>query len=264
MQRRALVRFVSLLIAGQGFLPKLGAAQMLETETARQLGARHLKLEAGYERQTSSDGREHALPLVVEYGITNWLEIAAEPVPYNAIRPKGGRSAHGFGDLEVTLTALARHETRRLPAIAFAAEAKLPTAKDVLIGTGRPDYAAYAIASKRVGRFDTHGNMNYTVIGSPGGYRLKNTIGAALATEFHATTKVSVFGEVLGSTASAPEGEGDAGGAGAPVPEAAGGELVGSLGFARYLSRNARFSLGLSYDNNAAFQLRPGFALWFR
>ena len=264
MRRADIVRCVSLLVALHPLLPRLGAAQMLETETARQLGARHLKLEAGYELQSSSDGREHALPLVVEYGITNWLEIAAEPVPYNAIRPKRGRYAHGFGDLEVTLTALARHETQRVPAVAFAAEAKLPTAKDILIGTGRPDYAAYAIASKRVGRFDTHGNVNYTFIGSPRGVRLKNTIGAALATEFHATTKASVFLEVLGSTASATEGEGDAGGAGAPVPEAAGGELVGSFGFARYAGRNARFSLGFSFDNNAAFQLRPGFALWFR
>ena len=72
-------------------VPALLQAQMLETETARPVGARHFKLETSYELQTSREGREIALPVVLEYGITSWLEIAAEPVPYNAILPKAGK-----------------------------------------------------------------------------------------------------------------------------------------------------------------------------
>jgi hypothetical protein len=223
-----------------------------------------VKIESSYELQTSREGREVALPLVFEYGLTNWLEIAAEPVPYNAILPKHGRHAHGVGDLEVTLTALASRESVHLPALAVAAEAKLPTADNVLIGTGKADYAGYVIASKRAGAADVHANVSYTFTGSPAGTKLKNVIGGAFASEFHVTPRTSVFAEVFGSSAAAPEGEGDAGGVGAPVPEAAGGELVGSLGLARYFTRNARLSLGVSYDNNSAVLVRPGFAVWFR
>jgi hypothetical protein len=246
-------------------VPSTSRAQMLETETARLLRRGRSKVEMSYEFQTSGEGTESALPIALEYGLSSRLEILAEPVPYTAIRPKVGRHAVGAGDLEATLTWLVRSEAGGAPAFALAGEVKFPTAKNDLIGTGKTDYAVFAIGTKRNGRLQLHANVSYTVIGKPAGADLRNTWGGALAAEWFSTPSVEFFAEALGNTASAPEGEGgDSGNPAVLVPEAAGGEAIGSVGAAYRFGPRARLSLGLSYDNTRAFQLRPGLALWFR
>src|SRR5262249_52924541 len=95
------------------------AGAPLETETARLAPRGTLQAEVVLEVQTSSDGRESALPLAFEYALRDRLEILAEPVPYTSIRPARGAAAQGPGDIEVTLNALAMPETGRRPAIAF-------------------------------------------------------------------------------------------------------------------------------------------------
>jgi hypothetical protein len=94
--------------------------QVLETETARPLGHGVVKLGGNVEWQTSAEGWESAIPLVFEYGITDRLEILAEPVVSAAIRPTLGSRTSGVGDTEVTATFLVRHETDHGPAVAFA------------------------------------------------------------------------------------------------------------------------------------------------
>src|ERR1700674_1974542 len=131
---------------------RTASAQILETETARPLRAGQLEVGAGYEFQHSREGDETAVPFAFELGITNRLGLLVEPVAYTAIRPKAGSSATGVGDLEITVSYLLRDESGKVPAIAFALEEKIPTAKNNLIGTGKPDHAAYLIASKRIGR----------------------------------------------------------------------------------------------------------------
>ena len=118
--------------------PRISASQTLETETARLLPAHWWKIGNAFEFQTSGDGTEAALPFAIEYGISDNLELLVEPVPYAAIRPKVGRRANGVGDIEATLTGRVRQESRRGPALAFAAEVKFPTARDTLIGSGEP------------------------------------------------------------------------------------------------------------------------------
>ncbi len=145
---------VALLLPAMAF-----AGQPLETESARLAKAGTGELEMTYEYQTSSEGKEISAPMAVEYGLSDRLEVMVEPVFYTAIRPKTGRKATGLGDTEVTLTWLASQETDKLPAIALAGEVKLPTAKDSMIGTGKTDYSATAIASKRFGKLDTHFNL---------------------------------------------------------------------------------------------------------
>jgi hypothetical protein len=245
--------------------PAASRAQMLETETARLLRRGQSKIEMSYEFQRSGEGTESALPFAVEYGLTNRLEILAEPVPYTAIRPKVGRHAVGPGDLEATLTYLVRREGGSVPALAVAGEVKFPTARNDLIGTGKTDYAFFAIGTKRNGRLQMHANASYTVVGKPAGASLRNVWGGALAVEFFTMPNLEFFGEALGSTASAPEGEGgDSGNPGVLVPEAASGEAVGTVGAAYRFGPRARVSLGVSYDNTHALQLRPGVAIWFR
>jgi hypothetical protein len=262
--RRSRTLATAATFIGAWFLPMSLMAQIFETETARPLHARELEVGAGYEFQHSNEGNETAIPFAFELGLTNRLGLLVEPVAYTAIRPKAGQSATGFGDLEVTASYLLRGESGRVPAFAFALEEKIPTARNNLIGTGKPDHAAYLIASKRLGRFDTHANVGYTVVGSPSGLTLSNRVMGALASELFLTPATSLYGEVLASTAAG-------GGEGAPVtpgtpaaPEASGDEVFGTLGIAHAFFPGSRFSFGVTRDNLGAVQIRPGITFWFR
>jgi hypothetical protein len=255
---------IALALAGTiGFAAAL-SAQILETETARPLRAGQLEVGAGYEFQHSKDGNETAIPFAFELGITNRLGLLVEPVPYTKIQAEVGPSAKGPGDLEITLSYLVRGESAHFPALALAAEEKIPTARNTLIGTGKADHAAYIIASKQVGRFDTHANVSYTFVGSPRGQSLSNRIQGALATEFAVTPGTSLYGEVLASTA-AGGGEGAVAAPGVPAaPEASGDAILTSIGVAHAFTRGSRVSVGLTRDNLGALQIRPGLTLWFR
>jgi hypothetical protein len=217
----------------------------------------------GYELQHSREGDEVAIPFAFELGLTNRIGLLVEPVPYTAIRPEVGTSATGAGDLEITLSYLAKQESAHSPAIALALEEKVPTARNTLIGTGKPDHAAYIISSKRLGRFDVHANVGYTIVGQPKGQSLSNRVMGALATEFSLRRSIMLYGEVLASTA-AGGGEGAAPLPGVPAaPEVSGDEFLATLGVAHTIG-GARYSFGITRDNVGAWQLRPGITLWFR
>jgi hypothetical protein len=239
----------------------LCAAQTLETETARLAGAGWWEFGNAFEFQTSAEGTESAIPFAFEYGLSNSFELLVEPVAYTAIRHHVGRHATGIGDLEATLTYRFRQETRSVPALAFAFEVKVPTAKDSLIGTRHTDFAGYLIGSKRFGRFDVHANIAYTIVGKPAGALLTNIVSFSLAGVYQPTAQFELFGEVLGNTAATGGAETSGG---STVPEAAGGELVGTLGAGRHLGSALLVYLGVSYDNNNAVLFRPGFTLRFR
>ncbi len=261
-----LQRYLRLAAASAALILPMRAshAQILETETARPLRAGQLEIGAGYEFQHSREGNETAVPFAFELGLTNRLGLLVEPVPYTAIRPEIGPSATGPGDLEITVSYLLRRESERMPALALAAEEKVPTARNTLIGTGKADHTAYIIASKLLGRFDTHANFGYTIVGSPRGQTLSNRIMGALATEFAVTRGTSLYGEVLAST-SAGGGEGAPAVPGAPVaPETSGDEIFGTIGISHSFIAGSRFSFGLTRDNVGAMQIRPGITLWFR
>lgn len=239
-------------------------AQTLETETARPLRRGELEVGGGYEFQRSKEGHEIAVPFGFEYGLTNRLNLLVEPVAYTAIRPKVGTQATGAGDLEVTLSYLVANESGARPAIALALEEKIPTARNSLIGTGKPDHAAYIIASKRLGLFDVHSNVSYTIVGVPKGVSVSNRIMGALATEFNWTPSTMLYGEVLASTAA---GGGEASSTpigGVIAPEVSGDEILTTLGIAHTFGGRMRYSLGVTRDNLGAIQVRPGITLWFR
>jgi hypothetical protein len=167
-----------------------------------------------------------------------------------------------MGDVEATLTYRFRGESPSVPALALAAEVKIPTARDSLIGTRRTDYAAYLIASKRFGLVDAHFNIGYTIVGKPAGVSLDNVFNIAFAGVYRPNTGVELFGEVLGSTASGA-GEAQPGAGGGVVPEAAGNVLVGTLGAGKALGA-ALLYLAVSYDNSHAVLFRPGLTVRFR
>jgi Putative MetA-pathway of phenol degradation len=243
-------------------VPVVCWAQILETETARPLGKGTLEVGTNFEYQTSSEGHESALPMAAEYGFTDRFELLLEPVAYTAIRPKTGQRATGVGDLELTATYLVRRESSGFPALALAGEVKFPTAHNTLIGTGKTDFAGYLIASKQLGRFDTHANIGYTVVGCPAGLQLNNIFNFALASEMTLGTNAELFGEILANSASSssPEPTGSVP-PGSITPEAPSGEVVGTIGLARFVLPALRLSMGLSVDNNGAMMFRPGFTV---
>jgi len=120
----------------------------METETARVLEPGHFEIGSAFEFQTSSNGEEFALPMAIEFGVFHHLEVLIEPVPFTSIRPSGGGSATGLGDLETTLTYLVVEEQKYVPALAIAGEIKFPTAGNRQIGSGEYDYRVYAVASR--------------------------------------------------------------------------------------------------------------------
>ncbi len=234
-------------------------AQILETETARLLPAHWWKVGNAFEVQTSSEGSEIAIPFAVEYGLTDRIELLVEPVPYAAIKPHVGRHATGVGDVEATVTGLVQHERHSIPALALAAEVKFATARDSLIGSGEPDYTAYIIASKRLGRFDTHVNFAYTHVGRPDTVHLSDILSFGVAGAYRASARWLVFGEVLGNTGAVPGTETP----GNSAPEVSSSELVGTLGAGNEVVSGLLLYCSVSYDNNNAVLLRPGFTWRF-
>ncbi len=258
---RFLLSFGTLLLAAP--CTPLLAQQPLETETARPPKKGVVEIQTTFEYQTAKEGKEAAAPLAFEYGITDRWTILIEPVLFTGIRPKLGPHARGAGDLEVTLSYLLAKEEGRRPALAIAGELKAPTARNALIGTGKPDFAAYLFASKRFGKFDTHYNVGYTFVGKPAGLTVNNTLNFAFATEYFVNRKFTLLGEALVNgigKAEAPVVPG------VPVttsPEAAAGELVGTLGFRYNINPHVSFALGVSRDNTGAILYRPGITYQF-
>lgn len=258
----ARIRSLTPVLALLGILlvsPRFGASgtataqQPLETETARLPARGTLLTGLTYEFQTSPQGTEHAIPLAFEYGLTNRLALLVEPVLFTAIRPKTGRQATGLGDLEATAQLLVREETGGWPALALAAEVKIPTAQDTLIGTRRADFTPYLIASKAFGRTEVHANLGYAFVGKPQNVVVQNTFNLALAVEHHMSARLDLLAEVL-STSAAGTGTPES----ATAPEIAGAELVGMLGVRYALHPHRWLSLGVTYDNTNALLLRPG------
>jgi hypothetical protein len=233
------------------------AQQPLETETARLPRRGTVVVSGTYEFQTSAQGTEHAFPLALEYGLADRLALLVEPVLVTAIRPEATPTATGFGDVEITMQYLARAESRWVPALALAAEEKFPTARNRLIGTGKADFTPYLIASKRVGRVDLHANVGYSFMGKPSGLAVQNTLNVALALEDQLSSRFSLLGEVLSTTAAALAGEGEAS---LTAPEIAGAEQVAMVGIRYRQSAHAHtwLSLGVTYDNTRAVLFRPG------
>ncbi|HWU87713.1 MAG TPA: hypothetical protein VN253_10585 [Kofleriaceae bacterium] len=231
-------------------------AQEAETETARVLPVGVVAAGVGFELQTSGEGTESAIPTIVEGGIANRLELVVEQVALTAIRPKTGTSATGLGDLEVTLVGLALHERTNLPAIALAAELKVPTARNQLIGTRQPDYTSYLILSKRFGHLDMHFNASYAIIGKPEGIAsVDNIFGFGLLARYY-LGKADLYAEVLGHTAAIPEVEGMDSAA-----ELSGSELFGTLGAGYWMTPWLQAFFCVSFDNNQAMLFHPGITI---
>ena len=252
--RSAIVGFVLTVVGAVALAARATPTRAdgaLETETARVLEQSRWQVGLAAEIQLAGEGREVAVPAVVEVGLWRRFELQVEPVFYTGIYPKSGSNATGAGDTELTLTYLAFEETCGWPAFAFAAEAKLPTANDRRIGTGRADFAGYVIASRQWREFDFHANLGYTVVGQGSGEGLDNVFNFAIAAEYRFCEKIDFVAELLATTSA---GGGDS----SMTPEASGGELVGSAGVRYHFSEEWSGYFVVSYDNSNAVGIRIG------
>ncbi len=249
---------VPALVVAIGLAAPAWAASPLETETARFHRRGTVEAEVVVEHQHSADGRETAVPLAFEVALADRVALLVEPVPYTKIEPGSGGSAHGLGDVEVTLNALVHPETR-WPALALAGEVKVPTAEGSLIGTDHYDWTGYAVASRKFGRIDAHANLGYTVIGHSAGVDVNNTLDFAVAGEFPVSNRWSAVAEVVGNTSALPENGGES----ATTPEISTGEVTGMLGTRFAITPGVTASFGLTLDNNGAVLYRPGLTARF-
>ena len=165
-------------------------SQVLETEDSSPLIPGQIEMGTALEFQTSKQGTEAAIPIGIEYGISNRLTLLVEPVAYTNIHPKIGPRANDIGDLEVTLFYQLFSEGKIMPAISISGEVKFPTAKNRLVGTGETDYTPFIIASKTTGKFFTSINLSYTFLGKPKGVPAGNLFNYALGTIFNASYKI--------------------------------------------------------------------------
>ena len=110
-------------------------------------------------------------------------------------------------------------------------------------------------ASRRFGAVDLHANLGYSIVGKPAGISVSNLIDFALGGTVPVGPRAIAFAEVLGNTSAAGGPENSA------APEIAGGELSGTIGYGREISRSLFVSLSTTYDNTHAVMLRPGFTL---
>ncbi len=237
-------------------------AQALETEDSKPLLPGQLAIGTGIEFQTSNQGTETAMPLAFELGLTKKLTLLVEPVAFTNIHSKNGPSATGIGDLEATLFYQLYAETKILPSVSIAAEIKIPTAQNSLIGTGKTDYTPFIILSKTTGKFYTSFNLSYTFLGAPQGVTANNLLNYALGTTFKLSEKSILFAEIYGNTSSlggdAPESVVVTTNPNLGTQELSGGENIVAFGYGYHVKKNVLLSLGVSYDNNHAVLFRPG------
>jgi hypothetical protein len=248
-------------VASLQALPTI-AKQPLETETARLPAKGHGDIQFEFEYATSSESNDIAMPIVFEYGISDRLKFVVEPDVYASIKPKGGgSSASGFGDTEAKLVYLVSEETDSTPAFAIAGEIKIPTGKKPDLGSGKVDYRAFGVVSKRVGAFDLHANLGYTLVGSPAGEKLANVVDYSAAAEYEVNKSFTLVSEILGASELG-------GGGGAEVPggaetEAAGTTITGLIGGIFHISPKTQFAIAATYDSGSAFLIRAGLTYSF-
>ena len=234
---------------------------LLETESAHLAPPGALTLSVGLEREAALHRTQADVPFSLDYAVTRRIELVMEPVVYSRLRVGERTLESGFGDLELTGIVAPLSRPLGNTAAAVAMEVKVPTASDPAIGSGKVDYTMAIVLSRKDGRFDSHLNLGYTIVGPPAGIEVQNVLSFAVAT-VRAFSRLDLVAELYGHTAALAGA--DPGTAAALLPDLAAEELVGTLGCRYRIGERGALSLGVSYDNDHAFSVRPGFTLRLR
>ena len=235
-------------------------ARILKTRRPGQYQELALTVGSGFEYETDSEESEYGYPFLLEYGLTEALQLSVEP-SFVAIRSKPGQlgdNASGLGDLETTLEWEFLSERRYRPGLTGVGTVKWPTAADPLIGTRETDYSLGVDVSKEFVRCDLDLNGIYTFVGSPPGVPLDNTLEFSLAAEWHLTSGLDLEAEAV--TAAGASGRfhgapGTLGGFGnLGGPEQGQSESEFTLGLAELLGQHLKLEEGAIVKSDGSWQ----------
>jgi hypothetical protein len=171
----------------------------------------------------------------------------------------------GPGDFALSAAVQLLAGTARRPALALAAEAKLPTATNRVVGSGHADWGASLRVTQRVGRCDVHLNFEHTFTGKPhdAGMRDYSSFAAGLERPLG---RFGFVAEIAGHTNLFAHGddESNLGVHGIVGSESVGENLIFMLGGRWRCTEGALLSLGLSYDEDGSVSVHPSVAVRFR
>ncbi len=232
-----------------GCLP-VHADLVLETETA-ELGKKgDITVSSGVQFEREKDGSTTTFTLnQFEYAVTDRAEILIEPFFKEWDHPKGEASFSGTGDLEITPSYMIVMEKPKRPAIVLAFKLKVPTARNINIGTRKFDYLPYVIFGKTYGNWVLNANLGYNFITSPAKDQpLKNQFIYDFSVERKITPKWSVYAEAFANSSPALGQT---------------GTLSGALATEYHFNNHFNAFVSTGYDSGHLFNVRPGFNLEF-
>jgi Putative MetA-pathway of phenol degradation len=248
MTSRIRALFLSLIGAG-GFLATAACADtVLETETAELGRQGEWLISNSMQFERGPEGRGRFTLFQYEYALSDRGEILIEPFFQEWVSPKDGENFQGAGDLEITPSYMISLETERAPAIVLALKVKVPTARNLDIGTREFDYYPYIILGKHYGDWTFNANLGVDFIGRVDGEQLRNQGIYDISAERRVSQKLSFFGEIFGNT-SAARGEH--------------GTVGGAIAFEYQLTKHFNYFVSVGYDSDDLFNIRPGFNIHY-
>lgn len=114
----------------------------------------NLVIENALQFERDRDGKAITFETGIQYAPSDRIQLLLEPVFWERQMPKDEPDASGIGDTDFTVAYLAIEGEGPWPAIVLAGKAKIPTADNREIGTGKTDYSASVISGKEFGELD--------------------------------------------------------------------------------------------------------------
>ena len=240
--------FLTALCIGSAFAVPLHADTVIETETA-QLGKKgEWLISESVQLERAKDGSRTAFTLMqFEYGVTDRCELLIEPFFQEWVNPKGGKSFHGIGDLEITPSYMfvVDDEKSWIPAILLSCKVKVPMAKNRNIGSGRVDYQPYVIIGKKLGHWIFNANFGVDIVGtSKNDHDTLNQFIYDFEVEREITNKWSIFAEVFGNSRPAHLDV---------------STFAGAIATEYKFTEHFEAFVSVGYDTDYLFNVRPGF-----
>ncbi len=180
----------------------------------------------------------------IEYAPTDDFEILLEPFFYEEQHPKTGPIVRGPGDTELTLSYRIVDEGKIMPAVVIAGKVKIPTARNLNIGTRKADYTAYIILGKTIGGWEFNANAAGETFGSPAGTKLKNQFIYDFSANHAITKRLTGYAEVFGNT---------------PPESGVSSTLSGAVALEYELSKHTNVFISEGYDTDHLTTTRIGF-----
>lgn len=200
---------------------------------------------------------EYALPLLIEWGITERLKLALEPGGYGAVRDDDGELVQGFRESDAAAIWELREADDDRIGVALELAVKLPTETNEELGNGEYDFTLGLVLGREIGSGDLELNLSYTRVGDPPDEQLDNVLEASLAGEWRVAQRVDFIAEIAVASGGGGRDSGFGGGFDGSQGSGTEGELT--LGLAQRLTRHLKIEQGVTFDSGGEWQLLLAF-----